>query len=393
MEVFEQVQNALQAGNADSGFDLLIERFRKEKTYPLIFEARLMKKRNELGLPLIQTEPFHDLDAGVLASYEETTIAAAREVGGLFLTDGDVQKAWPYFRAVGEKETVREAIDNFAGNEEGEILDGVVEVAYHEQVHPKKGFELILKHYGICRAITNFSQYPADEGRADCAYLLAETLSCELAVNLKYAIQQKEGAEPETDDPAELVRGREWLFEGNAYYIDTSHVSSLVQMAHSIERRETLELLLGLTAYGEHLGEMYQFPGNAPFENVFGDFGIYIRTVLGRDVDAGLAHFRRKIETCDAQTAGTAPAQALVNLLLRIDRPTEAIDVAVEHLKDADPQFLACPNVLQLCQIAGDYSRLAELARERNDLLSFAAATLQSALARPSDAAGCCSAD
>ncbi len=379
MEVFNQIQNVLRAGDTDSGFDLLIERFRKEKTYPLIFEALLMKKRKELGLPLIQTEPFRDLDKSVGSCYEQATIEAAKEVGGLFLAAGDVQRAWSYFRAIDEKEPVREAIDGFVAEEECETLDGVIEVAYHEQVHPKKGFELILKHYGICRAITNFSQYPADEGRADCAHLLAETLSSELAANLKYAIEQQEGAVPETGDPAELVRGREWLFEGNAYYIDTSHVSSLVQMTHSIKRPATLELLLGLTAYGKLLSDVYQFPGNAPFENVFEDFGIYIGTVLGRDVDAGIDHFRRKIETCDPQTAGTAPAQALVNLLLRIQRPAAAIDVAVEHLKDADPQFLACPNVLQLCWIAGDYQRLAELARERNDLLSFAAATLQPA--------------
>ena len=379
MEVFEQVQEALRAGNADAAFDLLIERFRKEKAYPLIFEARLMKKRNELGLPLIQTEPLHGLDESVRSRYEEATVEAARETGGLFLAAGDVRRAWPYFRAVGEKEAVRAAIDAFAADEGSETVDGVVEVAYHEQVHPRKGFELILKHYGICRAITNFSQYPADEGRADCAHLLAETLSAELTANLKYAIEQREGSAPEGGGPADLVRGREWLFEGNAYYIDTSHVSSLVQMAHSIERPETLELLLGLTEYGKRLSEMYQFPGNPPFENVFEDFGIYIRTLLGRGVEAGIAHFRRKIETCDPQTAGTAPAQTLVNLLLRIQRPDEAIDVAVERLKDADPQFMACPNVLQLCQIAGDYRRLAELARERNDLLSFAAATLQAA--------------
>lgn len=379
MEVFEQVQEALRAGNADAAFDLLIERFREEKAYPLIFEARLMKKRNELGLPLIQTEPLHGLDESVRSRYEEATVEAARETGGLFLAAGDVRRAWPYFRAVGEKEAVRAAIDAFAADEGSETVDGVVEVAYHEQVHPRKGFELILEHYGICRAITNFSQYPADEGRADCAHLLAETLSAELTANLKYAIEQRGESAPEGGGPADLVRGREWLFEGNAYYIDTSHVSSLVQMAHSIERPETLELLLGLTEYGKRLSEMYQFPGNPPFENVFEDFGIYIRTLLGRDVEAGIAHFRRKVETCDPQTAGTAPAQTLVNLLLRIQRPDEAIDVAVERLKDADPQFMACPNVLQLCQIAGDYRRLAELARERNDLLSFAAATLQAA--------------
>ena len=129
----------------------------------------------------------------------------------------------------------------------------MIEVAYHEQVNPKKGFELILKHYGICRAITNFSQYPVEEGRADCAQLLAEDVHSELLSNIKYAVTQKEGTAPEGDDLAAIVNGRDWLFEGNAYYLDTSHVSSLVQMATSIDRDATLELLLGLAEYGKRL--------------------------------------------------------------------------------------------------------------------------------------------
>ena len=39
---------------------------------------------------------------------------------------------------------------------------------------------------------------------------------------------------------------------------------------------------------------------------------------------------------------------------------------------------LACPTVPQLCQMAGEYRRLMSLARQQGDLLSFAAAALQS---------------
>lgn len=382
MDVFDQVRDALTSGDVEAGFDLAVERFREEGSYPLIFEARLMKKRYELGMPLIQTEPWSNLDPEVQVAYEQATVEAAREVGKLFLRDGQIARAWPYYRALGEKDAVQTAIDAHDESETGEVLDGIIEVAYHEQVSPKKGFELILKHYGTCRAITNFSQYPVEEGRADCAQLLAENVHSELLANIKYAVKQKEGDEPAGNDLAAIVNGRDWLFEGNAYYLDTSHVSSLVQMAASLERKETLELLYGLTEYGRRLGEMYQFPGNPPFENVFEDYGMYIRTVIGRDVESGVAHFRRKIETCDPNVAGTTPAQVLVNLLVRIGRPAEAADVAVEHLADADPQFLSCPNALQLCQIAGDYGRLAEVSRSRRDLLSFAAATMQADVAQ-----------
>lgn len=376
-DVFDQVRQALLAGDVEAGFDLAICRFLEERSYPLVFEARLMRARQALGMPLIQTGPWTGLSPDVQAAYERATVDAAREVGSLFLADGEIGKAWPYFRALGEKRDVRKAIEEFDDSPGGEAVDGVIEVAYHEQVSPEQGFRLILKHYGTCRAITNFSQYPAEEGRADCAHLLAENVYSELLTNIKYAVRKREEVEPRSDDLAGIVTERAWLFEGNAYYLDTSHVSSVVQLAPSIERRDTLELLHGMTEYGRRLGEMYQFPGNPPFENVFEDHGVYIGTVLGRDVEHGLAHFRRKIDTCDPRVAGTAPAQALVNLLVRIGRAGEAADVASEHLSETDPQFLTCPNALQLCQLAGDYRRLAELARQRRDLLSFAAATMQ----------------
>lgn len=377
MDVFDQVRDALASGDVEAGFELAIDRFRNERSYPMIFEARLMQKRHALGMPLIQTEPWSNLGEDCQSAYESATVEAAREVGTLFLNDGEIGRAWPYFRAIGEKDLVREAIEQCDDGASGEALDGIIEVAYHEQVNPKKGFELILKHYGTCRAITNFSQYPVEEGRADCAELLAENVHSELLANIKHAVEQKEGQAPEGDDLGAIVEERGWLFEGNAYYLDTSHVSSLVQMAPVIDRERTLELLLGMARYGSQLSEMYQFPGNPPFENVFEDYAAYISTVLRRDVEAGLEHFRRKIETCDPNIAGTTPAQVLVNLLVRLGRPGEAADVALEHLSEADPQFLTCPNALQLCQMAQDYKRLAEVARNRRDLLSFAAATMQ----------------
>ena len=386
MDVFDQVRDALESGDVEQAFSLAVARFQEEGSYPLIFEARLMKKRHELGMPLIQTEAWRSLRPEVQEAYEKATLEAAREVGTLFLERGEIGKAWPYFRAIGDSVPVRDAIESWNDAEAGDALDGAIEVAYHEQVHPRKGFELILKHYGTCRAITNFSQYPVEEGRADCAQLLAEHVHSELLGNVSHAVAEKEGQPPEGNDLAAVVDGREWLFEGNAYYLDTSHVSSLVQMAPSIDRATTLELLYGFAEYGKRLGEMYQFPGNPPFENVFEDYGVYIRTVLGRKVEEGLAHFRRKLETCDPNVAGTTPAQVLVNLLVRIGRPGEAADVAVEHLSTADPQFLTCPNALQLCQMAGDYGRLAEVSRQRRDLLSFAAAEMQARIANAAEA-------
>ena len=61
MDVFDQVRSALESGDVEQAFSLAIARFREEGSYPLIFEARLMKMRHELGMPLIQTEAWRSL--------------------------------------------------------------------------------------------------------------------------------------------------------------------------------------------------------------------------------------------------------------------------------------------------------------------------------------------
>ena len=101
-DAFDLVEQTLRSGGSEAGFDFLVRRFREEKNYPLLFEARLMKKRHELGLPLIQTEPLADLPNDARRAYEEGNLEAAREVGSLFLADGKIPLAWPYFRAIGE---------------------------------------------------------------------------------------------------------------------------------------------------------------------------------------------------------------------------------------------------------------------------------------------------
>ena len=92
--------------------------------------------------------------------------------------------------------------------------------------------------------------------------------------------------------------------------------------------------------------------------------------------DACIEHFLAKVRASDPAETGTAPAQVLVALLTRLKRYSEAIQVSLDHLSQTAGEQLLCPTVPQLCQMAGDYERLKQIARERGDLLSFAAATL-----------------
>jgi hypothetical protein len=370
---FSQAEHALEVGGEQAVFDVLSRRFIEDKDYGKLFQLRVLRKRFELGLPLIQNGPAEDVPADKRPEYEQAFVLAAREAGELFLAANDIPRAWPYFRAIGEPAPVVAAIERI---EEHENMPAIIEIAYQEQIHPRKGFELILKHYGICRAISSVFQYPTRDGREDCIALLLRSLHRDLLANLTRVITQKEGEETRAESMSALIAGRGWLFEDNCYYIDTSHVVSVMQYSLELHDPQLLGLALDLAEYGTQLGSMFQRCGNPPFET-FKDYAEYFRTVLGKDVETGIEHFRRRVAECDPNEYGTAPAQVLVGLLSRLERYQEAIDVSLEHLKDVDPNQQACPSVLQLCQWAGDFDQLRKIASDQGDVLSFTAGLLQ----------------
>jgi hypothetical protein len=373
---FDHIDQALRSGGPDAGFDFLAQKVLDDKNYPLLFEVRLLKKRHELGLPLIQTDDSASMPPETRREYDKAFIDAAREVGSLFLADGNVPRAWPYFRAIGETAPVAAAIDKF---DSPEGIEPIIEIAFMERVSPFKGFQMILSNYGICRAITSFGQYPCRDGRDDSLRLLVRTLHSELVESLKRVIARNEGQAPATQSVPELIAGRDWLFEGHSYYVDTSHLISVVRFSLDLNDPETLGLVIELTEYGKHLGSMFQERSEPPFENFYVDHGVYLRALRGEDVDGAVAHFRQKVEGYDSNETGSAPAQILVGLLARLERYNEAIDISVRYLSEVSPSELACPSVFQLCFLAGDYARLKTLSRERGDLLNYAAQALASA--------------
>jgi hypothetical protein len=370
---FDLIDQALRSGGPDAGFDLLAQKVLEEKNYPLLFEARLLKKRHELGLPLIQVDDSAPMPADTRREYDKAFIDAAREVGGLFLADGNIQRAWPYFRAIGETAPVAAAIDKF---ESAEGIEPIIEIAYMERVSPYKGFQMILSNYGICRAITSFGQFPSREGRDESLHLLVRTLHSELVESLKRTIERNEEHAPDTQSVPALMAGRDWLFEGHSYYVDTSHLISVIRFSLDLNDRDTLGLAIELAEYGARLGSMFQERSDPPFENFYVDHGVYLRALRGDDVDGAVTHFRAKVEGYDMSETGSGPAQMLVGLLARLERYSEAVDISLRYLAEVNPSELGCPTALQLCFLAGDFDRLRTLSRERGDLLNYVAQAL-----------------
>ena len=54
---FKQAELALAAGGEQALFDVLAQTFMQNKDYAKLFQLRVLRKRFELGLPLIQNGP------------------------------------------------------------------------------------------------------------------------------------------------------------------------------------------------------------------------------------------------------------------------------------------------------------------------------------------------
>ena len=184
-EAFELLERTFRSEGPEAAFDLLIRRAREEKNSHLLFGTRIMQVRHRLGLPLIETEPANDLTGETRLAYETAFREAARETGGMLLAAGDIAGAWPYFKAIGEPAPVAAAIEDVRGDEN---LDRVIEIAFQEGVNPRKGFELILEHHGICRAISWFEANRDYDSRQKSLRLLVRTLYREIASAMQATI-------------------------------------------------------------------------------------------------------------------------------------------------------------------------------------------------------------
>jgi hypothetical protein len=374
MDLLDDLQTTLKTDGPARAIDRLCQSLREGKDYGGLFYALLMKKRHELGVSPVPTGTNQDLPASAHASFEDGIRAAARTVGQLYLEAGDIPKAWAYYRMLGETEPVAKALETKQVQAE-EDFHPLIDIAFHQGVAPKRGFDLILERYGTCSAITSLSggEMPfGPEVKDYCVRRLIRTLQGELTERLKAEIKQQQSFEPTAKTLKELVEGRDWLFADDCYHIDLSHLSSVVQMSLQIDPCPEHRLARDLCAYGVKLSPRFQFPSDPPFENQYLDYDMYLAALTGEDAEVGIAHFRAKLDKA-AEEGTTFPAEVLVSLLLRLDRKKEALAIAKQYLRHVAEARLSCPNLVELCQKTGDYATLAEVAREQGHAVNFLA--------------------
>jgi len=380
-DIYQELERLVEEAGPKAAVQRLSEELKQRRDYTGYFYALVLGKRLELGLPAVQPRFDSDVPAKLASAYEEGIRAAARSAGRLALASGDVVSAWPFFRMIEEPQEVAQALEKLEP-QEPEQCQQYVQIALYEGAHPRLGFRWVLKYYGICNAITTFTQgFPgSQEDRADCLKQLVRALYEELRERLRADIAHRENTTlPPELSVRELLRGREEkLFAEDFYHVDTSHLSSVVQFAYYLPVCEELRLAVELCEYGQHINPRFQYPGDPPFERTYFDYHIYFRTLLGEDVEAGLEHFRQKAETADVEQVGYYPAAVYVGLLERLGRHREAVEAYSRYLSQADPQQLgSCPTIYELCQKLGDYRPLVDIAQRRGNLVDYTAGLIQ----------------
>jgi hypothetical protein len=378
--VFDELERTLTTEGPAAAADRLVETLRTAGNYDALFYALLLRARQRLGADPVPTRPASELPEALHTPYEDAIRDASRTVGQLFIDAADIPRAWNYFRLIGEPGPVRDAIENVVLGEDDEFFP-LVEIALHQGVHPRKGFDLVLDRQGICNAITIFGGFEAalaPDDRAYCARRLVFALHDQLRERLRAEIHQHDGTElPAAATMPELIAGRDWLFGDDSYLIDVSHLGAVVQAAARLPPgHEGLPKAIELCDYGARLSPKMRYPGEPPFEDLYTDHGVYLRVLVRKDVEHGLDRFRIKAETLDPEEVGTRPAEVYVNLLLLAGRPASAAAAARKYLGTADERSLSCPGPLELTRREGDYAAFAEIARARGDVVHFLAGLL-----------------
>jgi hypothetical protein len=216
---------------------------------------------------------------------------------------------------------------------------------------------------------------PAD--RSAAVGLLLRRIHADLVANVKYDIARQQGAEPVETTLAGLVADRDWLFTGDAYHLDTSHLSAAVRLAKVVTDPADLALAVDLTEYGRRLAPQYQFQAEPPFTDFYPSHGLYLRALLGQETDAAVTYFREQADQTNADEEGTGASEFYVALLDRVGRHAEAFDEAARLTPKPSSMLGIAPSLLELAQRSGRFDRLMAICRDHDDPIGFTAGLLQ----------------
>ncbi len=379
-KIFDQLSQSRQEGGADALFETLLAALREQQDYHRLFDAKMLQKKHQFGLPLAQPTSLANVPEEKRKEFEQCYVDAARETGELFLAAGSIPQAWVYLRTIQEPDKVTEAIEalDVHRNNDDE-LEELLNVALTEGANPAKGIELMLHTHGTCNTITAMDQqiHAMDtDQRRRATTLLVENLHNDLTASVRYHVEQRIPMLPPGETLPALITGRDWLFEDGNYHIDTSHLHSVVRFARCLEPGDAaLGKAIELADYGSHLDRSLQYDGEPPFENFFEASLHYLNAVSGKDVDSAVGYFKAKLDVEPDEEDKQMIAYVLVDMLIRCGKLEQAINFAEPHLSDMEsPDGFSFS---KLCEDAGRRDVLQRVSREQGNVIGFAQALVE----------------
>ena len=183
--LFEQLESSMQNGGVEAVLGQLVTGLVKEKKYHELFEALKMQVRHSIGLPLLYGESGDELEESQRTALEDGLISACRQVGMGLLKEGRISEGYMYMRPVGDRQAVKEVLDQVEVGESN--LDELVEVLLQEGVDVERGFQIVLDSYGTCNSITTYETVVAHKSKPEqrkVAKLLLDRVHAELFNNV-----------------------------------------------------------------------------------------------------------------------------------------------------------------------------------------------------------------
>lgn len=380
MSTFDRIAELKDSDGPQAAIDFLIGTLREEKNFHKLFDALLLKKKQELGLSLVRPTSLEDVPADIRPDFEKYYIASAREVGQLFLDSGQLNEAWLYFRTIQEPQAVADALDEMPLPDDYEKAQELINMALYEGANPIRGLQYLLQSNGTCNTITALDQaigqFPEDDRRR-AAQIMVQHLYDELRASVKADVDRRMTLPPSGSEPTlrELILGKDWLFQDGNYHIDVSHLNSVVRFARFLDSDcPELDLAVQLAQYGVQLDQQYQYPAEPPFDDYYNAHLQFFNLLQGKNVEDAVAFFEQKIAADPDEEDQQMIAYVLVDLLIRTNRLDQAMEVAAKHLRFLDEQSFSFP---ELCNKAGNTTAWADAAKEKGDLVSFTSALVQ----------------
>lgn len=384
IEQFENERRRASVTTSTSPPELLdaVERTLIElQDYHRLFDAKLMRVRHGLGLPITQPTSLKDIPEEHEAAFREAYTNAAREVGQRFLEAGQLADAWAYFRTIHETQPVREAIAKRVAEmpaEPGPQLDEILNLALYEGAHMVEGLKLLLKTHGTCNTVTAMGQLLAQmspDERRQAAAIMVRNIYSDLQHNVRRDLERREPVLNQEMSLGEMIRGREFLFADAAYHVDVSHLHSIVSFARHLHRSDPeLVLAIELSQYGSQLAEHLRYPGDVPFDDYYVANQNFLNAVAGIDVDESLKYFIRRLDQEPDHADKRMIAFVLVDLGQRVERVNMALEAAAPFVsKLEDPSGFS---FTAFCVSAGRLDILEAAARDNDDVLALATALL-----------------